>query len=146
MFYGTHFKGTLMQIWKSPVVGGVKLQTHVSTNTYVVSENIPFTTKTFLILLMSALFFFCENLAFLPKIVPLLKAILWKLCFSKLLCFLLCFAYLSFTDHASGIWLPDCSRLARNWKNDNDAAKMCWHDIIVNSFWRCRVSVVNFSY
>ena len=27
----------------------------------------------------------------------------------------------SIKDHASRIWLPDCSKLARNWKNDNYA-------------------------
>ena len=45
---------------------------YVSTHTYVGSENIPFSTKTPLILPMSA--FFCKRAAFLTKIVPLLKA------------------------------------------------------------------------
>ena len=30
----------------------------------------------------------------------------------------------SFTDYASGIWLPSCSKLARNQKNDHDV-KIC---------------------
>ena len=46
---------------------------------YVVSENIPFTTKTISILLISAFFFFVIVfflfLHFLAKILPLLKAI-----------------------------------------------------------------------
>ena len=44
------------------------------TQTYVVSENIPFNTKVLLILLMSE--FFGKKSAFLAIIVPLLKAIL----------------------------------------------------------------------
>ena len=53
---------------------GIMLETwHVSTDTYVVSENIAFISKTLLILLMSA--FFCQKSAFLAKIVPLQKAI-----------------------------------------------------------------------
>ena len=38
---------------------------HVSTYPYVVSENIPFSTKAFLILLMSA--FFCKEIAFFDQ-------------------------------------------------------------------------------
>ena len=38
----------------------------------------------------------------------------------------------------SRIWLPDCSKLARNWKNDNEIT-ICWHDVIINFF-------VKFSY
>ena len=30
----------------------------------------------------------------------------------------------SFTDYASGIWLPSCSKLARNQKNDH-GVKIC---------------------
>ena len=51
----------------------------------------------------------------------------------------------SFTDYASGIRLPDCSKLAIHRKNDNDVT-IFRHDIIVNFFWRCLVSLVNFSY
>ena len=39
----------------------------------------------------------------------------------------------NFTDYASGIWLPDCSKLAVNWKNGNDAT-VFWYDVIVNFF------------
>ena len=46
-------------------------------STYVDSENIPFSTKAFLIVLISA--FFAKNLRFLAKIVSLLKAIVWEL-------------------------------------------------------------------
>ena len=39
----------------------------------------------------------------------------------------------SFTDYASGIRLLDCSKLAINWKNDNDVT-ICWHHLIVTFF------------
>ena len=39
----------------------------------------------------------------------------------------------TFTDCASGIWLLDCSKLAINWKNDNDVT-ICRHDTIVKFF------------
>ena len=49
---------------------------YVSRHTYAVSENIPFSTKTFLILQMSSFFFFfAKNQRFLANIVSLLKAI-----------------------------------------------------------------------
>ena len=48
------------------------LNFYVSTHTYAVSEKKPFSTKTPLILLMSA---FVSKNYFLSKIVPLLKAI-----------------------------------------------------------------------
>ena len=51
---------------------GVKLTTK-----YAVSENIPFSTKAVLILLMSA--FFWKSQRFLAKILLLLKAIVWEL-------------------------------------------------------------------
>ena len=47
---------------------------HVNTRTYLISENIAFSTKTPLILL-STFFFFPEIQQFLAKIVTLLKAI-----------------------------------------------------------------------
>ena len=50
----------------------------VHTPIYLVSENVPFSARTVLILLMSA--FFAKNQHFLVKIVPLLKAIVWELC------------------------------------------------------------------
>ena len=35
------------------------------------------------------------------------------------------------TNHAPRMQLLDCSKLAINWKNDNDITN-CWHDVIVN--------------
>ena len=49
------------------------------THIYAVSENIPLSTKTLLILSMSA--FLTKSQHFLAKIVPLLKAIVRELCF-----------------------------------------------------------------
>ena len=45
----------------------------------------------------------------------------------------------------SGILLPDCSKLAINWKNDNDVT-IFRHDVIIKFFWCCFVSLVKFSY
>ena len=45
----------------------------------------------------------------------------------------------------SGIRLPDCSKLAKNPKNDNDVT-IFRHDVNVKFFWRCFVSLVKFSY
>ena len=45
----------------------------------------------------------------------------------------------------SGIRSPDCSKLAKNPKNDNDAL-IFWHDVNVKLFWLCFVSLVKFSY
>ena len=45
----------------------------------------------------------------------------------------------------SGIRPPDCSKLAKNPKNDNDVT-IFRHDVIVNFFWGCFVSLVKFSY
>ena len=53
---------------------------YVHTQPYVVSGNIPFTTKAVLILLMSASFFFLQISFFFSKIIPLLKTIVWELC------------------------------------------------------------------
>ena len=45
----------------------------------------------------------------------------------------------------SGIRPPDCSKLARNPKNDNDVI-ILRHHVSVKFFWRCFVSLVTFSY
>ena len=45
----------------------------------------------------------------------------------------------------SGIRPPDCSKLARNPKNDNDVT-IFRHDVNVKFFWRCVVFLVKFSY
>ena len=55
---------------------------------------------------------------------------------------------MSFTDYASGIRLPNCSKLAINRKNNNGAT-FCRHDVIANFFflfWRHFISIVRFSY
>ena len=52
---------------------------------------------------------------------------------------------LTFADSASGIRPPDCSKLAKNLKSDNDVT-ISWHDVIVKCFWRGFVSLVKFSY
>ena len=45
----------------------------------------------------------------------------------------------------SGIGLPDCSKLAKNPKNNNDVI-IFRHDVNVKFFWLCFVSLVKFSY
>ena len=52
---------------------------------------------------------------------------------------------MSFIDYASGIQLPDCSKLAINHKNDNDII-IFWHIVIIKFFWRGFVSLAKFSY
>ena len=51
----------------------------------------------------------------------------------------------SFIDYTTRIQLPDCSKLATNWKNDNDVI-ICWHVVIVKFFWCCLASLISFSY
>ena len=48
----------------------------------------------------------------------------------------------SFSGYASIIRLPDCSKLAINQKNDNDAT-ICWHESS-SFFWRWFVSLAKF--
>ena len=45
----------------------------------------------------------------------------------------------------SGIRPPDCSKLAKNPKHDNDV-KIFRHDVNVRFFWCCLVSFAKFSY
>ena len=45
----------------------------------------------------------------------------------------------------SGIWPPDCSKLAKNPKSDNDVTNYR-HDVNLIFFWRCFVFLVKFSY
>ena len=95
---------------------------HVSTHSYLVSKNIPFSTQATLILLMSA-FFLQKINVFRPK----------KYLYSKQQCescvrdFLVLFSgfvrqkgtnteNITFAD--SGIRPPGCSKLAKNPKND----------------------------
>ena len=50
-----------------------------------------------------------------------------------------------FTDYASRIQFPNCSKLAINQKNDNDVI-IYRHEVIVKSFGRRFVYLFNFSY
>ena len=52
---------------------------------------------------------------------------------------------ITFADSVSGIRPPDCSKLAKNPKNDNDVI-IFWHYVNVKIFWRCFVSLAEFSY
>ena len=52
---------------------------------------------------------------------------------------------LSFTNYASRLRLPDCSKLVTNWKNDNDVT-ICLHEVIVKILSRCFLFLVKFSY
>ena len=45
----------------------------------------------------------------------------------------------------SGTRSPDCSKLAKNPKKDNDVTCF-WDDVNVKFFWRCFVCLVKFSY
>ena len=113
------FNTNLVRLLKGSFWGGarggglrnLKLEIlYISTYTYVVSENIPFSTKALLILLISATF--CKKSAFFAKIV--LKK--------------------SFTDYASRVWLLNYSKLAINRKKDDDVT-IYRHDVTVNIFW-----------
>ena len=50
-----------------------------------------------------------------------------------------------FAGSTSQIWLPDCSKLAKNPKNGNDVTAFR-HDVIVKFFQGCFVFLVKFSY
>ena len=52
---------------------------------------------------------------------------------------------ISFTDYASGIRLPGCSKLAANWKHSNDVT-IFRNDVIVKFFDLVLVSLAEFSY
>ena len=52
---------------------------------------------------------------------------------------------MTFADSVSGIRSLDCSKLAKNKKNDNEVT-IFWHDVIFKFFWRCFISLVKFSY
>ena len=121
----------------------------VCTPTHVVSENIPFSTKV-LILLMSA--FFCKkNQHFLVKIVPLLKARVWELCWRFFSFFFSVFVRqkitiienVGFIDCIRNL-ASSCSKLAINWQN-NKGVTICWHDVVTTIVWQFFVSLVKFS-
>ena len=44
----------------------------------------------------------------------------------------------------SGIQILNSSKLAINWKNDNDVT-IFWHEVNIKLFWRCLVCLVKFS-
>ena len=50
-----------------------------------------------------------------------------------------------FTDYASGIQLPECSKLVENRKNGNDVT-ISQHDVTINFLKCCFVFLVRFSY
>ena len=52
---------------------------------------------------------------------------------------------ISLADYAPGIRLPDCSKLAINWKNNNDVT-IYRYDVVGKLFWRFFVSFVKFRY
>ena len=54
------------------------------------------------------------------------------------------FAYVSFIDHASRIWLLDCTKLDINKKWQWCHNVLTWHHS--QFFWRCHVSFVKFSH
>ena len=94
--------------------------------------------------------FFAKNHPFVVKIVPLFKAIVWELCnkpFTYIFSFCKIKGYyywkVSFIIYASGIRLPDCSRLAINWKNNNDLTTF---RKFIKFVWPCSISLVKFSY
>ena len=101
--------------------------------------------RTYLLLPKPSLFCWCQHSVckkaafFGKKIVPLLEATMWELCwrfFSSVFSFYRIKGYYqwkSITDHASWIRLPDCSKLSINQKSGNEAT-ICWHDVIVNFF------------
>ena len=94
---------------------------------------------------------FAKNQCFLAKIVPLLKAIVWELCkrlFGSV--FSVCKITINennfFIDCASWIWLADCSKLAKNYQNENDVT-IFQHDVGHDNFFEVYfVSLVKFSY
>ena len=54
------------------------------------------------------------------------------------------FSVLRFIDYASRTQLPDCSKLAKNWKNENDVT-VCRLDVVVKFSLHCCVTFVKFS-
>ena len=84
--------------------------------------------------------FLQKNQRFLSKKVPLLKAIvreLYQRFFSSAFSFcktkVTVIANITSADSVSGIGPPDCSKLVKNPKNDNDVT-IFRHDVIVNFF------------
>ena len=86
----------------------------------------------------------------MTKIVLLFEAIVWELC-NKFFSYIFSFCKIkvaiienvSVIIYASGIRLPDCSKLAINWKNDNDVTTF---QKFIKFFWPYSISLVKFSY
>ena len=83
----------------------------------------------------------------MPKILPLLKAIVWELFFRSAFSFCkgVVNENITFTDHTSAIRLPDCSKFGHKlekwqWRHNLST----WGHSQV--FWHCHVSFVKFSY
>ena len=98
--------------------------------------------KIYVLVPSSSYFCWCQhflatNQRFLAKIVPLLKKIVWELCyrcFSSVFSFCKAKGYcLRKYNYASGIWLLCFSKLAVNWKNNNDV-KIFQHELSSNFF------------
>ena len=109
------------------------------------SENIPFSTKTPLTLLMSAFF---TNNSILAETVPLLKAIVWELCLRFLssvfsFCKIKGYYLWKCKFYRPCIWnsASRCSNLAINWKNDNGIK---FSDMTSSSFFLFKVAVAVF--
>ena len=128
-YTGNKLNVFLTQIWVGflgvPFAETWKLEIwYANTHIYLVSENIPLSTKTSLILLMSA-FFFCKNSTFFKNSTFIQQ---YESCVRDFLVLFSVFVSkkvtinenVNFTDHASGIWLPDCSKLSINRKNNTD--------------------------
>ena len=113
-----------------------------STHAYVVLEDRLFSTKTRLTLLMPA--FFSKKFNIFGKISTFTQS-------NSVRTVLEVFPRrtitmkenVSFTYYASGFRIPDCSKLVKNWKSNNEVL-ICQHDVIV--FWTCFVSLVMLSY
>ena len=95
---------------------------YVSTYTYVVSENLPFSTNTTLVFVMSA--FFCKTSAFFTKNSPFTRSNIMRAVLEIFLVLFLRFVRLkvtinenvSFANYAFGIRPPEGSKLAINKK------------------------------
>ena len=69
---------------------------------------------------------------------------MWELCYRF---FGFAFSFCKTGDYywKHNFWPPDCSKLAKNPKNDNDVI-VFRHDVIVKIFWHGLVSLAKFSY
>ena len=100
-------------------------------------------------MILLTLAFFAKKSVFCDKDSTYIQTV-WELC-NKFFSYIFNFCKIkvaiienvSFINYASGIRLPDCSKLAINWKNDNDATTL---RKFINFFWPCSISLVTFSY